>query len=447
MGATAAEQAQLARLKEGYEQALLTEFRTIADTQGPEEGARFFEKNREKIKPLANAYAELDNTVTHVRALQDHRKAIDQSALARITKEDPEPVVQRLFTSPTASRQAVELMRVTAKDPYAQQGLKDLVLEDLFRRSRTSPDKSMVDPEALNKHLRDPRVRRMLDIIVGPDVLKRIDKMADIANRLERGDIEPLSKRIAQKAEGLAGIPGAYIGRLLNRFVGGGAVLQAPAYGSKVARGWLNNLMKGEDPSQLLAKAAQDPQWEKLLYEREPVMTKEILAMRDKVRRLVAVERAGMEQAARKWEASTNADEREREPKFQALPRTARPVQMTTLLPGDDATGIDTTKGLGTGNIASPGMVGSMHRADRGFFQNLGKVVNPSAFERALKDFPRSSNVEDRRRTPNLQGYRDLVEDVDRGGYTHGRWRDSPNSASSAFFKRTKPLPRERPFN
>lgn len=310
--ATPDEISELKQFEKMMEDTIRTMFRDAADGMPPEQSAKWIARHENAIRPLAKVHAELLETFTNLTRLTEERKLITESALNRVMGQDGRIAITKLFTDKNPAALAKKLLHgeathydingvpqsyVTegiAKDAHALEGLRNGVIDEFFTRSK-------MDPLRAEQMIKEPATKRMLEQVLDKDSMARMTKMIDIAARLERGDIGTKWQKYGPGAVMLARVFGSHGAGVVSRILGnqGGSSIQTASIFSQTAKATVIQALKGLEPRTILARAIQDPSWERILYSKEPATPKDIANLQRIVRRTVT----GMEIARQSAES------------------------------------------------------------------------------------------------------------------------------------------------
>lgn len=298
--ATPDEISELKQFETMMEDTIRTMFRDAADGMPPEQASKWIARHENAIRPLAKVHAELLETFTNLTRLTEERNLITESALNRAMGQDGRIAITKLFTDKNPAALAKKLLHGEAthydingvpqsyttegiaKDAHALEGLRNGVIDEFFTRSK-------MDPLRAEQMIKDPATKRMLETVLDKDSMARMTKMIDIAARLERGDIGTKWQKYGPGAVMLARVFGSHGAGVVSRILGnqGGSSIQTASIFSTTAKTTVIKALKGLEPRTILARAIQDPSWERILYSKEPSTPKDVAQLTKIARRTV----------------------------------------------------------------------------------------------------------------------------------------------------------------
>ena len=298
-----AEQETFASIRRNIEADIRAQFREEADRLAvdaatgipdPKRVAAYLAKMEPKVEPLARVQQEFHTVYDRMRYLEQERRLIENSALARFSQRDPEVAIQRLFSSPNPAVEADALIRGRVEtvfgramrtpglqgDADAMNGLRAGILDQVFLRSRG-------DPSLFHDMVFEPKMRRLLETVFDAPQLARLDKIAGIANALHQGDIQSWGLRHIYGLRTMFAIVGAWVGREVGH-VAGSSTIQIPGRTSNYFQRLAVRWFAPDDAPMLMKNAILDPTWEAVLMKRVPVSTKDAHAQLKAMRRALA---------------------------------------------------------------------------------------------------------------------------------------------------------------
>jgi hypothetical protein len=298
--ATPTEKGELQQFETMMEDTIRTMFRDAADSMSPEQSAKWIARHENSIRPLAKVHGELLNTFTNLTRLTEERKLITESALHRAMGQDGKVAINKLFTDKNPALTARKLLHGEnthytingapqqysteglIKDPQALEGMRMGVIDEFFARSK-------MDPMRAEQMFKDPKVKRMLDIVLDKDQVARMGRMIDVSAKIEKGEVNTAREYLKPAAMVISRIIGANAGGAWAQAIGGGSggSLQTAAIFSQAAQSTVRKALTGLDARTMLARAVIDPNAEKLLYSRLPVTPKGVAELEKTARRVV----------------------------------------------------------------------------------------------------------------------------------------------------------------
>lgn len=405
---TPREKTVLGQLTTDIENTLREQFRMAAGDD-PAEAAKFIRQNEGKIKDMARVSAQLETVGTELGKQQELRKQIEASALHKFAKQDPGPGIKTVFNSQNPAKTAQELVSKLNSDPNAIEGFRAGIIDEIAGRTK-------LEPLRMKGLIEDPKVRRMLEVVLPQDQLARLDKMVDIAVRIDAGDVQTFGQKYQQGLVAVGRIFAVKAHALLPK-MGTGGNIQIPGMFSQMAKTTITKALSGIPGQDLLKNAIRDPSWERLMLAKEPVDSKDLDALMRLSMRVVRAEE-GLRQ--------------------------------------------DIQARLGAG---PPGLQRFM--AEEAFNQGIHgpqgyprnilgrKKWNKDGWEKFLAGAPESTNIEDRRTNDissnTLQGYKaNMNEKLNPDHFsfpTQHTLEDNYQAAGKGVYSNTIPMPRRRPSN
>lgn len=279
--ATPREKTRLTALRENIENTLREQFRSAAGDD-PMEAAKFIRQNEGKIRDVARVSAQLETVGGELAKQQDLRKTIEQSALHKFSKQDPQPGIASIFNNQNPAKTASDLVKTLQGDPSAIEGFRAGIIDELAKRTK-------LDPLRMKGLLEEPKIRRMMEVALPPDQLARLDKMVDIAARIDAGDVQTFGQKYSQGLVMLGRIFAVKAHALLPN-LGTGGNIQIPGMFSQMAKTSITKALSGIPGEDLLKNAIRDPSWERLILAKEPVDTKDLDALLRLTMRVVRAE-------------------------------------------------------------------------------------------------------------------------------------------------------------
>jgi plasmid stabilization system protein ParE len=263
-----------------------------AAAQSPAQAQRLVASTERSIKPLAKVANEFKVTAEVLQEQTARKLEIERSALAKYAQQDSQVAINRVFASTNPAATAKELTATFNGDPDAIAGFRNGIIHQLLQRSGLSGRK-MLD------YMSQPKIDRMLQEALDPGQYHRLNRIATMAEHIERGDEKVVDLMMRRGGVLLARIFGAQAGRMIAHMTGGGTV-QTPGIVSGVAMRFAENTLRGFTPQELVANAIRDPYWERVLMNRVPQGASDLTQMARHMRRLIglttAIREAGPEQ-------------------------------------------------------------------------------------------------------------------------------------------------------
>lgn len=271
---TSQEKDQLDQLVKSAQDSIRAGFREAAD-QGPQKAVAYSQKNEDAIKALGNVAGDLAFAAQKVSTALAEKKQLAASALARFAETSPDKAVANIFAQKDPAGTARQLMLTFRGDPEALEGLRNEVLKKFIY------DTGKTNPNVMQKMMNDPRYGNLMEATLSVDQNARLNKMINTAVRLGVEDETSFKQALAYPARTFGRIVGAKIGRMLNT-----GTIQTPGIISKAVGDWVERRFGTTVPSDMLAQAVLDPNWESLLYSRLPTTTRDMKAAAVKYRRI-----------------------------------------------------------------------------------------------------------------------------------------------------------------
>lgn len=313
---TALSPAEVAQVKETQkfaEDSIRARFREIAteitnDNPDParraqllEKSAREFEKD---VKPFAKLSSEFDRVASDINALRAERDVAEKSALARYAPRDANTAIQRVWSSSNPAKEARELMKTFRQDPDALSGFRNGMMDELLARTRN-------DPTRIQEAMANPKIDRLLRTTLPSDQYARLERITDVAVRLERGEWQTFAQQHASTFSTIASVFGAGLGRHIPRLIGMGGTVQTPGIFARIMREKTASFIFKDDPKRLFKEAVRDEAWEKLLLKKDPTSAKEF-AESITIARRAATQMEGARQAAGQyWDEQADTPQRQ----------------------------------------------------------------------------------------------------------------------------------------
>lgn len=283
-----AERERLKRVVSDFENSMRSQVRQeIADAgYNQKDALRLMEKMERNIPKQARMAAEFERAIPSLNSAIEEQAAIKAGALARLTKKNPAQFIAAIFTGGApAAREALVQLR---SDPNALQHLRDGLLDEIFRRSAGKPMelKTLTESE---------HVKRLMDTVLASDQRDRFRKIVDITSRIESGDIVTARKYWMPSQILAARFIGSGIAKRVGSLTGMGSTIQGTGAFAQAAKEMVIKVWGTRQPTDLLIKAIEDPDWEKFVLSQEPgtaaAMQKLIQSTHKAVRRVEALRR------------------------------------------------------------------------------------------------------------------------------------------------------------
>lgn len=273
------EQAQLAQLKSDISDGLKSRFQSelenaqaiihhgenLDPSQIATKMQQVVSKWQPRIKEVGDAAAEMSQAMDKAMQGIQQRKAIEQSALARFMEQkEVGPAVRKLFASANPARLARALMTGEAgvggfmEDPQAMEGFRAAVTDHFFSLTQNKPQRVL-------DTLKIPHINRLMNTVLGPERVSRIEQIASTVIAHERRGSETWAHAVVLASKFLA----LKISAMMPK-IGEGAELQQAAIFSKTAEGIAKGIMANRKPEEWLAEAVRDPHVEKMLLSKMP---------------------------------------------------------------------------------------------------------------------------------------------------------------------------------
>ena len=239
-------------------------------------------RQRRALREFPEVARELVEANDLLRRSLGRRRELETGALARFGEADPQVAISRLIASTDPAGDARRLVGTLQGDATALQGLRTALIEELWRRGGA-------DPRGFSRLLTQPKVERLIQTVMSPQDLRRLDRIVAAAS-----DISTTRQSIARTL--LTGtarigfrIGGAQVGRQLADITGGGTI-QTPGLVSRAAAQTFDRLFVALPPEELLARAVVDSRWERTILSRAPKDLPEVRTLLRRVRRLLGAE-------------------------------------------------------------------------------------------------------------------------------------------------------------
>lgn len=265
--ATGTERQQLIETRKAASDAIRAQVRQdIAEKGFDQTQALRIMRNAEQAVPhMAAVATDLKRAIPQLAEALQEQAVIKRGAFARVVgtnfAANPEQAVSRVFRE--GAPLARELMVSLRSDPNALDHLRQSLVSEVLRRSAGKPGE-------LDTLLKSEHVRRLFNTVMDRDTHQRINRVADVVTRIEKGDIKLAGKYWVTPTILASRLGGAWFGRTLGSMTGA-STIQAPGIMSqafkKVATEAMGKLSK---PEVMLAKAMTDPHWEAFILSHDP---------------------------------------------------------------------------------------------------------------------------------------------------------------------------------
>lgn len=261
---TDADKSTLDQMIKSAEDSIRASFREAAEA-GPQKAVAYSVKNEEGIKALSKVAGEVQFAAQRVADALAEKKYLASSALAKFSETSPEKAVQNIFAQRDPRAVAGQLMLAFKGDPDALEGLRNQVLNEfIYNKAKTNPN-------VMQKMMQEPRIQNLMEHVLAPEQLARLNRIISTAVRVGAEDETGIKSFFRAPAKMTGRIVGAAIGRRM-----GSGTIQVPGMFSKATGNFMERMLGGTDPSDLLSQAVIDPHWEALLYSRLPATTKDM---------------------------------------------------------------------------------------------------------------------------------------------------------------------------
>lgn len=243
---------------------------------------KWIKDHSKDVEALTKVHSELEDTGRVIQEAVNAENKLTSSAVFKMSKMDPQTLIDRVWTNPNPAQIAKELVPALAKNPRALAGWQQGHIRKLL--SKASDKDGNIDVVKVGQLLKDPKIDRMLQVAFrnNPERYERIYRLVDISNAILRGD-EKSARSMAMKTPGIRAlvVTGRVAGSWLFRKAGLHTI-QATQQGANVGESVLrkiwtrfmgNVLMQ---PDELFARALTDPRYERLLLMRAPADTRSL---------------------------------------------------------------------------------------------------------------------------------------------------------------------------
>lgn len=241
-------------------------------------------ETRRFMRAYPQAKADLDAANMDLGAALDTQTRVNDSFLLKFSEKGPQEAVDSLWTGTGKLDRAREITSALMGDDSgrALQGLRTGMIDRLVQQSGTNPTR-------MKAILGQKDLRQAFTEVLGMDKMKRLDKLIDAAEQVNKGVTKGIGTRINTR---LARIFGARGASLL-----GAKTIQGTAAGADISNFIFDAVASGPLPGKLFSMAVLDPKWERFLLSQIPANVNAIHKETDLVRALVigleAAERVG----------------------------------------------------------------------------------------------------------------------------------------------------------
>lgn len=237
-------------------------FQQEAADFGPEEANKLI--NRPEIKSFIKAFpkanAEMEDVSNGLQKAFDERNMIESSAFTKFASVDPQTAVSRVMANPNKVAAAKEITGRLEGDPEALEAFRYAIVTDLFKVAGN-------DPTRVAQRMASKDMRPMLENVFG-DKFPRFDAAVTRAAKLASGGETYVGGATRKGLPILAKLIGLR-GASAIHSKGPGSLATASLIGN-AAQDAVAGMLGKIDPSTLLSKAMIDPQFERILWTREP---------------------------------------------------------------------------------------------------------------------------------------------------------------------------------
>lgn len=282
------------------EGAVRARFRQIAEEDGPEAAEAFMRKHEPNIRALGGLSNEFKIAQRELAADLAQLDEIKASALAKHALLEPSVAAKRILSSGNPKAEVDKLLKSFEGNEDAIEGLQNTIMETLFHRARTNGPAVMVEDgqafegivaSRLQNMLNDPKVSSMLNKLFentgDPDKLSRLNKIVNIAARLEAG--EGKSGVVIRAGKIVGGVTGAFVGRAFSGIMGSAGTIQVPGIFAMEGRRIVTEALQRLNPTKILRYAMTHPEWEQVLLSKLPTNAKEARIFTRKMQRAFSV--------------------------------------------------------------------------------------------------------------------------------------------------------------
>lgn len=254
-------------IKQSFREEIEASRAAIAQRIGedPSKTALVVEKTMNRWQPRIQAFSkaasEMQLDMTKAMDGVKARMDIERSSMVKyFESNDPEKAIEKIWSSPNSAKVAKALISGEAgiggfsKDPIAMEGFRSANVDRLMQRAAN-------DPKRVQVLLRDPRVSRLMETVLGGDRYSRLERIVDLSVKQQ---IEGETGTRLQSMVWLARLAAVKVSALLPRLGAGGQLQQAAMF-SELAKQKVMRMMTG-DPSNTLIEALRNPHMERMLY-------------------------------------------------------------------------------------------------------------------------------------------------------------------------------------
>lgn len=275
---TNAERTKLRDLRENTLNSVRAEFHQFAqeNIQDPVKIQKYLAKIEPQLPRVAMIRSELQPALQRLDALNNERKVIGKSALARFAGQKAESAIQRVMNSGDGVEQAHQLMAAMRGNADATNALRDGVIDNIFKNT-------LGKPMELAKYVGSERVQQILGVVMDPGRLQRLNRMVNLTSRLESGDIASSKRYWLPTTLVLGRVAAAGFAHFIGVNTIQGTGLAAQSAKQLIIKAW-----GSRNPAELFINAIRDPEWEKFVLSKAPDSFETARLMGNRVSKLVS---------------------------------------------------------------------------------------------------------------------------------------------------------------
>lgn len=226
--------------------------------------------------PKQAAEAQAENAMLQA-SLADQRQ-LEQGAFRAYAGMDPQEAIRNIMSGAQKVNKVSQIKAGLMDNLDATRGFKDGILAELYLKANGSPKK-------LSELLSVKDMRDMVSTVLGPDDMKRLDRLVKAGIHLEaKGTLAGRSNSLVSRAFRYAG---AGLARL-----GGARTIQETGTAAAIGQTIGAVIMRDMPAETLFTRAIMDPKWERIVYSRVPSTMRELLAHQELVKGLIGGTRA-----------------------------------------------------------------------------------------------------------------------------------------------------------
>jgi len=254
----------------------------IAETfsqYGPERAAKLMQSPTVQrfMQAFPKAAAEFNADAAVMSASLADQKYLQQTAFRAYAGKDPQAAIKDLYGGSDKVAKVQEIRAKLMGNNEALRGFKDGMLTEFYGMAGGSP-KKMLDMMTVRDF------RGMMMEALGPEDMKRLERMAKAGARLEA------EGRLAGNRT-MLGMAFRYLGSGIARAAGANTIQQTGT-AATLGQNVIETLTSAAPARDIFAKAITDPKWERLLYSRVPETLREMQATQEMVKGVIGTVRA-----------------------------------------------------------------------------------------------------------------------------------------------------------